>query len=528
MPLNDIVNVVITRQTQTISEVGFGIPLILGTSNNFTDRIKFYSSIDEVALDFSSSDKEYIASQDIFSQDISPVQIAIGRRQVDEVNIAVETAMTGINYKVTINGTDASFTSITGVKEDIALGLVTAITALTGLPVTAIDNTDGTFKIVATVAGTPFTVKLSTNLVNVNSAIINVTQVIPNTEYLIRLGGAEFNYVSPLNIQSADQIVSQLVSKINATPQAILVNATNLNNGSFRVSSVDPLLGFSIYVTPEIMSTQKGLIQQPLIASNPVTDDLDAINDTNNSWYALISTDRDPIHVKAVADWVEARTKIFGTASNDPNIINQAVGTDTTSIAHLLNAGGYVRTFVMYHQDALTDFPEASWFGRVLPLDVGSETWKFKTLRGISYSNLTTTQSNNALNKKANTYEFVAGVGITANGTMAQGEFIDIVRGIDWLKARIQEFVFRVLVVNEKVPYTDSGIAVIQAEVMRVLEMGVSNNFLTNDPKPVCTVPRAITVPNADKANRILRNVKFTATLAGSIHSIEIKGLVSV
>ncbi|MEM0173058.1 MAG: DUF3383 family protein, partial [Sulfolobaceae archaeon] len=351
-----------------------------------------------------------------------------------------------------------------------------------------------------------------------------VTQVQPNTEYKVTLGGVEYVYVTPNNIQSADQIVQGLIDEINLVPLRLDVNATNLNDGSFRVESSNNIEVFSVAVTPSLMSYQTGLIVQPLVASNPVATDLDLINNTNNTWYALISTDRDPTTVKAIADWVETRIKLFGTTSDDPAIINVQAGTDTTSIAAILNQAGYVRTFVMYHQDADSDFPEAALFGRVLPLEPGSETWAFKTLNTISYSNLTTTQVNNALAKKANIYTFVGGVGITQNGTVAQGEYIDIIRGVDWLRARIQEFVFALLVRNDKIAYTNAGIATIQAEVMRALALGVSNNFLSDDPSPVVTVPLAQNVPANDKANRILRNVKFTATLSGAIHVVRITG----
>lgn len=201
---------------------------------------------------------------------------------------------------------------------------------------------------------------------------------------------------------------------------------------------------------------------------------------------------------------------------------------DTSSIAFQLFSGGFARTFLLYHQDADDDFPECAWFGRVLPLEPGSETWKFKTLATISYSNLSTTQSQNARNKKANTYEFIGGRGITREGTVSAGEFIDIIRGVDWLTARIQEFVYSVLVNNNKVPYTNAGIAVIQAEVKRALQLGIDNNFLSSDPEPEVTVPDAASVPPTDKANRILRNVQFNATLAGAIHAVEIQGIVTV
>ena len=210
------------------------------------------------------------------------------------------------------------------------------------------------------------------------------------------------------------------------------------------------------------------------------------------------------------------------------NIINQALGTDTTSIAAILNNAGYARSFVLFNEDAASDYPECAWFGAVLPLQPGSETWAFKTLNSISYSNLTTTQQNNALNKNCNVYQYIGGVGITQNGTVAVGEYIDIIRGIDWLTSTIQSYVYSILVNNPKIPYTDGGIASVQAQIMRALTLGVQNNFIAAEPPFTVTVPLAKNVSPTDKANRIFRNVVFNATLAGAIQAVKINGTVSV
>jgi hypothetical protein len=111
---------------------------------------------------------------------------------------------------------------------------------------------------------------------------------------------------------------------------------------------------------------------------------------------------------------------------------------------------------------------------------------------------------------------------------MGQGEFIDIIRGIDWLQSTITIFVFGMLARLPKVPYTDAGITAVQAQVERALKAGIDSNFLSDNPAPVVTVPLAANVPPIDKANRILNNVKFTATVAGAIHAVNIRGTVSV
>lgn len=634
MPLSDIVNVVITRNTQGIPEPGFGVLMILGSSQRFLERIRFYSSIDEVAADFQSTDPEYIAAQDAFSQAIRPSQIAIGRRASDDAVVNVVTAISGQQYYVEVNGqtvivnttpttvnstvvwdTDfvtgnviagslngvslptqayitsqidtmnawaakisaqpninsviidpddpnnrtlivqanpgynAIFTtppSVTGGAsqpvatlttqnqpvslQTVAAQMVAAINAFTpSLPVTAVDNLDGTFNITSDVSGTPFTLSVGTDVVSPNRQLVSVTQAMPSTNYVVTINGIDTTINTSSAVQTNEAIAAELVTAINANMAAvgIAVTASDNSNGSLILESNDPAVGFALRVSDGILSSAFGLFVDPTVAAGSVTADLDAVQLANPNWYAIASTDRTQATVLAIAAWTESRVKLFGIASAEPEIINLPPG-ENTSIAGKLAIAGYARTFVLYHQDADSDYPECAWFGRVLPLEPGSETWAFKTLNGVPYSALTTTQSNNARGKNANTYELIGGRTITQEGKVAVGEYIDIIRGIDWLTSTIQTYVYSVLVNNNKVPYTDAGIAVIEAQVRRALQQGIDQQFISEDPAPVVTVPRASSVAPNDKANRILRNVRFTATVSGAIHAVRISGVVTV
>jgi len=170
--------------------------------------------------------------------------------------------------------------------------------------------------------------------------------------------------------------------------------------------------------------------------------------------------------------------------------------------------------------------PAAGWLGRCLPTTPGSITWKWKTLTTVSPSALTTAEIGYADAKKCNTYTTVGGLNMMAEGTMASGEFIDVTRFIDWLTARVKENVYRALKVNDKVPYTDSGIQAIVAEVEGVLRQGVFNGGLNGDEDLIVTAPLAADVDANDKASRLLPDIEFIATLAGAIHKVVIVGKV--
>jgi Protein of unknown function (DUF3383). len=117
---------------------------------------------------------------------------------------------------------------------------------------------------------------------------------------------------------------------------------------------------------------------------------------------------------------------------------------------------------------------------------------------------------------------------ITKLGTMASGEYIDIIRFIDFVAARMRENIFLRLATLNKIPFTDGGIAIVENEIRGVLNLGIAQGGFAADPAPTVSVPRAVDVSAADKAARLLPDVRFSAVLAGAIHLVEIRGVVSL
>lgn len=431
MGIRDIVNVQITRQTTPVSQLGFGVVMILGTHKVFNERIRYYQEADAILDDgFLSTDPEYVAALAVLSQQPRPIQVAIGRRSVDDVVVNVDTVELNTVYTVTINGTAFTFNSGgTPTAITIAAGLVAAINGGSE-PVTATDNGDGTFDLAADVANVAYTLVVDANM------------------------------------------------------------------------SLDTL-----------------------VASDALQDDLTAVNDENDDWYGLMLTSRVEQDVLDAAAWTEARIKLFGTASDDVDILSAV---STTDIGFLLSDAEYARTFIMYHDDAADIYPEAAWFGKQFPTNPGSTTWAFKTLATIPSVKLTDTQRINAQAKNVNTYETRAGVNITYQGKVAAGEFIDIIRGLDWLQARMTERIYSRLVNLPKIPFTDTGVAIIEAEIRAQLDIAILQGLIAANPQYTVTVPLVKDVPFNDRANRFLPNVTFFATLAGAIHALEVQGTVSV
>lgn len=274
---------------------------------------------------------------------------------------------------------------------------------------------------------------------------------------------------------------------------------------------------------------------------------LNAIVTENPNWYGVILANRTVADQEDVMDWVQANERICAMASAGTDqgggvydIIDEADGVDDSSIAYYAKTNSLDRTSVFYSADAATEFLDAGYLGRILPLTPGSYTGMFKTIAGVPVDTLTATQSKNVHDKFANTYEEIGEVNIVLNGYVSTGEFTDIIIFQDWLKARIAENVFGGMVNELKIPYTDGGITAVQSLLDQVLKIGQDNGGISPfaydaSTKPptqiggyISTVPALADVPTGDKTARILNNVEFIAWLAGAIHNVVINGVLTV
>ncbi|OQY32029.1 MAG: hypothetical protein B6241_12445 [Spirochaetaceae bacterium 4572_59] len=252
----------------------------------------------------------------------------------------------------------------------------------------------------------------------------------------------------------------------------------------------------------------------------------------NDCWYGLIFTSRVQADQEAMAAWAEANGKILGLSSNDAKIKDS---NDLTDIASHIKSHNYDRTFVLYHPDSGTgddQFPDAAWLANRFPYTPGKTTWKFVTLKGVDVYALSTNELNAVLGKNANIYTAVKGLSMTEEGTVGSGEYIDVIRGIDWLHARMQENILQ-LKKNasdrgEKISFEDSGISQVDSIMKETLELGVENKLLTSEPAPVTFVPLAEDVSITDKGTRSLSGASFEAHLAGAIHKTKIRGVVTL
>jgi hypothetical protein len=257
------------------------------------------------------------------------------------------------------------------------------------------------------------------------------------------------------------------------------------------------------------------------------------MKEQNNDWYAVCASSRQMINQQDIAQWIQSNKKLGCLCSGDDLIPNA----DTGDIASYLKLNNIERVFVFFHPDAkLADpavdtlsasdpVPEAAYFGKMLSKTPGSASWKFKELQAVPTYELSQGQVSNVEKKNATWYMTTADVPMTSNGQVASGEYIDVIHGIDWLEARIQNLVFTALVHVDKVPFTDAGIQMVVSPLKSALEEAVKNGILASY---TIDYPAVAEVSITDKGKRFLPDVKFNGVLAGAIHSTKINGVVTL
>lgn len=253
----------------------------------------------------------------------------------------------------------------------------------------------------------------------------------------------------------------------------------------------------------------------------------DVIN-TDSEWFFLLTDLHTNADVLAAAAWAEANKRMYIVSLQDADILT-ATPSNTLDDLQTLQ---YDNTFVFVHQDADTEFVEGGIIGAMAGLTPGTSTLHGKTLPGVASTTFTRTESDNVTSQNGNVYPQIASVGFFLEGNVVSGRYFDVIRGALYLEARMEEDIFAFIKresdLGRKIPYTDNGVAMIEAVMYSRLQTSVDQGFLASSPRPKVFPPLVADVSAVDKAARLLPDVPFEATLAGAIHTVTIRGYVSV
>lgn len=249
--------------------------------------------------------------------------------------------------------------------------------------------------------------------------------------------------------------------------------------------------------------------------------------------YGLLATARNSADIVEIAKYAESNNRLYITASGDVQIGSATSNTDALS---LLKANNFMRTALMYDPVASSQWVDAAWMGKMFTQHPGAENWANQRLAGVISSNLDETVYHNVINKNGNTFEaFDEGVSLTQNGITAGGEWIDIIRGRDWLNERIKSRCFSVMIDN-RIMGNDDGLLIIGNQLSAALEEAVSIGFLDQpvinangqvSPSFTITIPRNADRSANDRASRWAKGYEWEARLGGAFNGATIRGTLN-
>ena len=201
----------------------------------------------------------------------------------------------------------------------------------------------------------------------------------------------------------------------------------------------------------------------------------------------------------------------------------------TDDLAKYTPMSGQNYTIGLKHN--LSEAMDAAFIGAIALDDIGSVTWKFKQLEGITADNLTTQELSGINNVHAIAYEEMMGKGQTSEGTTLSGEYIDLLHGVMWVQTTIQGDLQRLLQENGKIPYESRGIAMINSTIRQVLNRAYDKGIIMTDDTTgrgmfsVNTTPRS-QQSRDDLSNRHYAGASFEYHASSAIHTITVNGVV--
>lgn len=484
------VDVEIRKDTPRVSAAGFGVLLILTNSATITtaQRVKRFLSLAGVNTVFDSTTEEGKAADAFFNQDPflenQPEELLFGR-YVDadsaavlecgdspETDYLVWKAITDGEFAITVDGT---------------------LRSLSGLDFSAVTSLDD----VAAVISAALTGGTVTFLVN------------------------RFIFTSDTTgVASTITLLSTV-----AVPAGTDISGTGYLDGDTAYS---------------LTETGGSRLSQGQ-AAETIEEAITAIEAANNDWYALgvVKALRDIDATEDITVAIESRRKMALIATNDPNVLVLGSTSDICSVTKALN---YKRTAFIYHGN-VSVYPDISWMGQQLPKPVGSTNWAFKELAGIAdgaaveivASLLTEAQLDSALDKNCNVYTSTLSADFTYYGTMSggknidkEGEYIDIIRNIDFLQARLEEGLMSLLLEKDIIYMTNAGIGIVEGRTLNLLHQYGADQGILIAESIVVSYPKRSEISQTDRDDRKLPGGTFTADLTGGINTITLRGVVSV
>ena len=176
---------------------------------------------------------------------------------------------------------------------------------------------------------------------------------------------------------------------------------------------------------------------------------------------------------------------------------------------------------------------DAAIVGAIGSLQVGSQNWKFKSVKDVTpYDDVTNIEYDAIDRANGITYVTRGGQATTTSGRVANGQYIDEMHGRIWIKVNTESALMGVLNKNAKVPYNAAGISLLQGELSNVLETAYQNGIIETgaDTKGWYSVSAASRAAQTDDdvLKRTYSGLTFSYMPSSSIDKVVVNGTVEL
>lgn len=472
IPIYDIINVQIAVSPNSVATDGYG-PLLFLTQQFKPVAgelpVRSYTSLKEVQTDFPTGDIPKAATA-YYSQKPTPKTFLIGALVHPTVTPATSGKLTA---------------SVAATLADLKL------------------ITDGTL-----------TVELNGANVTIDSVALDGAADLPAVATLVN---------TAFSSKNIGITCTQDAGKFKFTTVATGVNATvNAATGNLAVAlKLDDASNPAAFVGSNELS---------------ISMDLAAIANTNFQFFfvAVEIAQRATANQKSVAVWCESSNRVFGWADSDVNILKS--GTENSFKA--AKSSNLRQTLCVYDaSENMDEYPEISILGRAATVNFNVANsvliLAFKQGPTITTANLSSGQLTALESYNGNAFIDVGGNTMFYNGKMADGTWFDTVQGVAWLTDKIRVNVFNLFYTSTtKIPWTDTGVAMVNQQVTLALELAVTNGLIaagydnegTFYPDGYKVMSTDLSLMQSQKGTRIWEGTSFIAIGSGALQGATITG----
>jgi hypothetical protein len=484
LPVNQVVNVAVQltpsgAQAQSLSNL-----LVMGTSTVIdpVERYRIYGDLPSVAADFGTVAEEYLAATKWFGQAPQPTSLIIGR-WIDAAARGGLRCATLSASQQSIATWNAITTGSFAITKDGG-----AATDITGLNFSAAANLNAVAAII-------------------QAAMAGITCVW-NSNY------QRFEFESTTT--GATSTIAFLAAAGSGTNIAGQLGGTSSSSGAYLYA---------------------GQAAETAVAATAVMD-----GEIGQQWYGYNMPSAINADHLAIAAYIQAATvkHIYGLTSQEAAAL---VANATTDIGYQMEQLGYNRTLCQWSSSDA--YAVVSLMARAMTVNYNGNltviTLKFKQEPGVVAEYINTSQAASLKAKNYNVFvNYANDTAIVQEGVMANGTFIDVITGTDWLAVTLQNELYNQLYTSvTKIPQTDAGMQLLTTACDRVCAQGVANGLLAPGQWNaagfgqlsqgdfmakgyyIYNAPVA-TQLQSDRDQRLAMPIQIAAKLAGAIHKVDV------